>query len=105
MKVSFNWLQEHVDLSDLAVEQLCAKLTALGLEVASVERKGPTFKGVVTAKILEAAKHPNADRLRLCVVDDGSQKLSVVCGAPNAAAGLIVALARVGGSADDGELL
>ena len=104
MKVSYNWLREHVEL-DAPVERLAELLLQLGFEVASVERKGPAFRGVVTAKILEVVKHPNADRLRLCTVDDGSQKLSIVCGAPNVAVGQTVPLARIGAELPGGRKL
>lgn len=104
MKVSYNWLKEHIELT-LSVEELSARLLSLGFEVAGVERKGPQFRGVVTAKVLEVTKHPNADRLRLCTVDDGTTKFSVVCGAPNVAAGQSVALARVGAELPGGKKL
>lgn len=104
MKVSYSWLGEHVELT-LAPEELAKKLLSLGFEVASIEKKGPAFRGVVTAKILEVVKHPNADRLRLCTVDDGTQKLSIVCGAPNVAVGLTVPLARIGAELPGGRKL
>ncbi len=104
MKVSYSWLNEHVELT-LSPEDLAKKLLSLGFEVASIEKKGPAFRGVVTAKILEVAKHPNADRLRLCTVDDGSQKLSIVCGAPNVAVGQTVPLARIGAELPGGRKL
>lgn len=105
MKISYSWLREHVELQ-LPAEELAKHLLALGFEVASIEKKGPAFRGVVTAKILEVAKHPNADRLRLCTVDDGSaQKLTVVCGAPNVAVGQTVPLARVGAELPGGRKL
>src|SRR6185295_18127545 len=68
----------------------------LGFEVAGIERRGPTFSGVVVGTVLSRDKHPNADRLSVCVVDDGAQKWNVVCGAPNVGAGQTVAFARVG---------
>jgi phenylalanyl-tRNA synthetase beta chain len=104
MKVSLNWLKEHVAL-ELSAKELAPKLMALGFEVASIESKGPQFRGVVTAKVLDVVQHPNADRLRLCTVDDGAAKFSVVCGAPNVAAGQTVALARVGAELPGGKKL
>jgi phenylalanyl-tRNA synthetase beta chain len=104
MKVSYNWLKEHITL-DLPAQELAKKLAALGFEVPTIESKGARFRGVVTAKVVDVAKHPNADRLRLCTVDDGSQKFSVVCGAPNVAAGQTVALARIGAELPGGKKL
>ena len=95
MKISYNWLKEHADLS-LSVDDLCAHLLKLGFEVAERKRLGPTFTGVVVGRIVSRDKHPNADKLSVCVVDDGAQQWSVVCGAPNAAAGQTIAFARIG---------
>ena len=96
MKISYNWLKEHLD-HGLSGQELAARLLSLGFEVASVEHRGPTFTGVVVGKILAKDKHPNADQPRgLCVVDDGQQKWNVVCGAPNVAVGQKIALARIG---------
>jgi phenylalanyl-tRNA synthetase beta chain len=95
MKVSYNWLKEHVELL-LSPADLSERLLRLGFEVVAIERKGPDFSGVVTARVLEVSKHPNADRLSLCTVDNGREKFSVVCGAKNVAAGQIVALAVPG---------
>ncbi|HAM34818.1 MAG TPA: phenylalanine--tRNA ligase subunit beta [Elusimicrobia bacterium] len=95
MKVSYNWLKEHIAL-ELPAEDLADQLLQLGFEVTAVENRGPGFSGVVTGQVLAVDKHPNADRLSLCQVDDGTQKHSVVCGAANVAAGQKVALARLG---------
>ncbi|MBI5240617.1 MAG: phenylalanine--tRNA ligase subunit beta [Elusimicrobia bacterium] len=95
MKVSYSWLKEFLPL-DLPAQDLAARLPELGFEVASVETRGPGFSGVVVGHVLAKEKHPNADRLSLCVVEVGSEKYSVVCGAPNVAAGQKVPLARVG---------
>lgn len=95
MKVSLNWLAEHVELG-LSAEDLSKHLLTLGFEVAGRERRGPAFTGVVVGKVLAKDKHPNADKLAVCVVDDGAQKWNVVCGAPNVAAGQTIAFARVG---------
>jgi phenylalanyl-tRNA synthetase beta chain len=95
MKISSNWLKEHLD-HGLTTEALSAQLLKLGFEIAGVERLGPTFSGVVVGKVLAKDKHPNADKLAVCVVDDGAQKWNVVCGAPNVAAGQTIAFARIG---------
>lgn len=95
MKISSNWLKEHLDLG-LAAPELAAHLLRLGFEVAGIQHLGPTFTGVVVAKVVSREKHPNADKLSVCLVDDGTQKWNVVCGAPNVAAGQTIAFARVG---------
>ena len=95
MKVSYNWLKEYLPL-DLPAQDLAERLLQLGFEVAALEKLGPAFSGVVTGHVLTVEKHPNADRLSLCVVEVGSEKYSVVCGAKNVAAGQKIALARVG---------
>ncbi len=95
MKVSYNWLKEHLDLA-LTAEDLSVQMLRLGFEVAGIQRLGPTFTGVVVAKVVSREKHPNADKLSVCVVDDGKAKWNVVCGAPNVDAGQTVAYARIG---------
>ncbi len=96
MKISLDWLQEYVSWDD-DPQQLAAKLTAAGLNVESIEEFARTFPGVVVARVLEQGKHPGADRLSVCKVDDGSgEPVPVVCGAPNVRAGLTVLFARVG---------
>lgn len=96
MKISLNWLKEYVDLSDLTVEQVTDKLTTAGLEVDDIEDQGKVYDGFVVGYVKEKIKHPNADKLSLCVVNDGEQDLSVVCGAPNVDSGQKIVLAKVG---------
>lgn len=95
MKISFNWLKQYV-ACDLSPEELAQKLTLAGLEVEEMERIGSDVSGVVAAKVLKVEKHPNADKLRVCQVDDGQAIHHVVCGAPNVAEGQTVPLARLG---------
>jgi phenylalanyl-tRNA synthetase beta chain len=96
VKISLDWLADYVTWED-EPDALAVKLTAAGLNVESIERIEHTFPGVVVAKVLHREQHPNADRLSLCRVDDGSgETLQVVCGAPNVREGLTVLLARVG---------
>src|SRR5690606_16607561 len=77
--------------------ELAHCLTMAGLEVEEAEPAAPPFTGIVVAEIVSAEQHPDADRLKVCRVDDGSgDTLQIVCGAPNAAAGMKVPLARVG---------
>lgn len=96
MFISESWLRSLIN-PELSTEELCHRLTMSGLEVEGVESVAPAFSGVVVAEVKEIAPHPNADKLRICQVDDGSGELvQVVCGAPNAAAGIKVPMARVG---------
>ena len=96
MKFSENWLREHVDPA-LSSEELGHVLTMAGLEVETIEGIAPDFAGVVVAQILSAEKHPDADRLQICRVDIGQgEPLQIVCGAPNARAGLKAPCATVG---------
>ena len=96
MKISLDWLAEYVSWDDTP-EGLAAKLTSAGLNVESLEEFRQTFPGVVIARVVHREKHPDADRLSLCSVDDGSgDPVQVVCGAPNVREGLTVLFARVG---------
>ncbi len=101
MKFSENWLRQHVNTSATR-EQLAATLTAIGLEVEELTALGEQLDGVVVAKILSAEKHPQADKLQVCQVDVGqASPLQIVCGAPNARAGLVAPLAMVGATFGD----
>ena len=96
MKFSENWLREHVR-TDATREQLAATLTAIGLEVEHVVALGDGLEHVVVGQIVSAERHPEADRLQVCRVDAGTgESLQIVCGAPNARAGLKAPLAMVG---------
>lgn len=84
MNVSFNWLNERLDLSDHSIEQLDDLLTFAGVEVEGIEQKGLSTELVVVAQVKEAVQHPNADRLKVCQVDAGEGSLrQIVCGAQN----------------------
>ena len=96
MKLSEQWLREWVN-PPIDSETLGAQLTMAGLEVDSVTSAAPAFNQVVVGLITEAVQHPDADRLRVCTVDVGqAEALQIVCGAPNARAGIKVAVALVG---------
>ncbi len=95
MKLPLKWLRELVNI-DASVEEISRRLSVAGLEVENIERLAPNFEGVTIARVLDVQKHPNADRLNLCQVDSGTEKFSVVCGAPNVQAGMTAALAKVG---------
>src|SRR3974377_94376 len=88
MKFTLSWLQEHLDTHE-ALETIVDKLTMIGLEVERVEDKGKALGAFTIARVISAEQHPNADRLRVCMVDVGSgNPVQVVCGAPTARAGL-----------------
>jgi phenylalanyl-tRNA synthetase beta chain len=90
MKFTLSWLKEHLD-TDEPLEKLADKLTMIGLEVENIEDKAKQLSPFTIARVISAEQHPNADRLRVCMVDtgDGGAPVQVVCGAPNARAGLI----------------
>ncbi|HWU01352.1 MAG TPA: phenylalanine--tRNA ligase subunit beta [Novosphingobium sp.] len=96
MKFSLSWLKAHLD-TDATVEQIAARLNAIGLEVEGVEDPADKLKGFRVARILTADRHPNADKLQVLSVDTGDgAPLQVVCGAPNARAGLVGVLGLPG---------
>ena len=96
MKFSENWLRQHVK-TDATRDELAATLTAIGLEVEEMTVLGDALDGVVVARIVECAKHPEADKLQVCQVDAGNgSMLQIVCGAPNARPGLAAPLATIG---------
>ncbi len=95
MKFTLSWLKEHLD-TDATPEQIGARLTSIGLEVESITDPGAGLKDFIVGEVITAEKHPNADKLRLCSVSDGKDMLQIVCGAPNARAGIKVVLARPG---------
>src|SRR5207245_10975164 len=97
MKVTFNWLKNYVDF-DWSPEVLSERLTMLGLEVEGVEKIGGEFEGVVVAQVITKDKHPNADKLTLCHVNDGKGERQIVCGAQNFKVGDKVALILPGAS-------
>ena len=88
MKFTLSWLKEHLD-TDHSIGELADKLTMIGLEVERLDDKGKLLAPYVIARVVEAKQHPNADRLRVCMVDTGSgDPVQVVCGAPNARTGM-----------------
>jgi phenylalanyl-tRNA synthetase beta chain len=86
MKVTHNWLKQYVDF-DWSPEELAERLTMLGIEVEGVQKLGGDFEGVVVAQVVTRDKHPNADKLSLCRVNDGKGERQIVCGAHNFKAG------------------
>ncbi len=90
MKFTLSWLKEHLD-TDEPLEKLADKLTMIGLEVENIEDKAKLLSPFTIARVISAEQHPNADRLRVCMVEtgDSAAPVQVVCGAPNARAGLV----------------
>ena len=101
MKYSYNWLQELTD-TKLSPEELRELVTLHAFEVEGLEKVGADFAGVVVGKILEIAKHPNADKLQLTKVDAGDEILEIVCGARNIIVGDMVPVAMVGAKLPNG---
>jgi len=96
MKFTLSWLKEHLE-TDAEADVIAEKLTSIGLEVETVEDAGARLKAFVVAHVVSAEKHPNADKLKLCMVDDGSgSPIQVICGAPNAHTGMKGVFARPG---------
>ena len=101
MRVPLKWLADYVS-TDWTPGQVAERLTMAGLEVGTVEHIGASWDGVQVALVTDVQPHPNADRLRLVTVDLGTTTTTVVCGAPNVAAGQKVAFASVGARLIDG---
>ncbi|MFL5782555.1 MAG: phenylalanine--tRNA ligase subunit beta [Thermoleophilaceae bacterium] len=106
MRVPLSWLREHCD-PGLGTPEIAELLNLSGTEVGRIERAGvPDAAGYVVGKVLSAERHPNADRLSVCEVDDGSGGArTIVCGAPNVAAGQNVAVALPGATLPGGQRL
>jgi phenylalanyl-tRNA synthetase beta chain len=96
MKFSLSWLKDHLD-TQASLAEIVESLTKIGLEVEHVNNPADRLKDFVIAHVIEAKQHPNADRLRVCMVDAGNgQPVQVVCGAPNARTGLKSVFSPVG---------
>ena len=108
MKVPLPWLREYCD-PDLDVRAIEERLTMTGTKVEAIHHHGvPATDGFVVGRVLSAEQHPDADRLKVCSVQldgDGGEPVSIVCGAPNVAAGQTVAVARPGAVMPDGTKL
>ena len=84
MNVSLNWLNDHLDLANYSLQQIDDLLTFAGVEVEGIEQKGVPSDKIVVAQVKSAEQHPNADRLKVCMVDAGEDDLrQIVCGAQN----------------------
>ncbi|MGD9614039.1 MAG: phenylalanine--tRNA ligase subunit beta [Alphaproteobacteria bacterium] len=87
MKTTLSWLKTHLE-TDSSASEIADRLVMLGHDVEGVENRGAALTGFVVARVVSAEPHPNADRLRVCVVDAGAGEVQVVCGAPNARTGM-----------------
>src|ERR1700712_2357157 len=95
MKFTLSWLKTHLD-THATVAEVAAAMTRAGLEVEHVPDPGAKLAAFSVARIVEAVQHPNADRLRVCQVDTRDGRKEIVCGAPNARAGLTTVYAPLG---------
>jgi phenylalanyl-tRNA synthetase beta chain len=95
MKFTFSWLKQFLD-TDLQIEEICNALTAIGLEVEEVIDKKTPLSSFKVAQILEVTRHPEADKLNICKVDNGIEILQIICGAKNVSPGMKIVLASVG---------
>lgn len=97
MKVSTGWLADYTSIEGVTAEKLAEKITAAGIEIDGVERRNKGISGIVTGYVKSKEKHPDADKLNVCIVDAGQgEDLQIVCGAKNVDAGQIVPVALVG---------
>ncbi|MEX0297668.1 MAG: phenylalanine--tRNA ligase subunit beta [Kordiimonas sp.] len=95
MKFSLSWLKDYLD-TDASLETILETLNAIGLEVDSVNSPADKLAPFTVAEVLSAEKHPDADKLKVCKVSNGSEEMQIVCGAPNAREGIKVVLGRPG---------
>src|SRR3984885_1931197 len=95
MKFTLSWLKEHLE-TDADAQTIADTLTRIGLEVEAIEDRGAGLKDFIVAHVVSAEKHPNADKLKLCMVDTGADIVQVVCGAPNAHTGMMAVFAKPG---------
>lgn len=95
MKFTLSWLKEHL-ATEAEPAAIAERLTMIGHEVEAIVDRGAALKDFIAARVIEARPHPNADKLQVCIVDAGGRHVQVVCGAPNARAGLIGIFAAPG---------
>lgn len=96
MYISVNWLKDFVDLDNLNIDDVVQQFTLSCAEVEGVEYKGKDVQGVIAARIEKVEEHPTSKKLHLLEVNTGTEKLAVVCGAPNVKVGMVTAFAPVG---------
>ena len=96
MKITLSWLKDHLETSASVAEEITEKLALIGLDVEGVDDPAAKLGAFTIARVIEAKRHPNADKLHVCKVDTGSGTVEVVCGAPNAKTGMIGVFAPTG---------
>ena len=101
MKISLQWLREYVEWSG-SPQELADRLTQSGLNVEDVSEYIRSFPDVVVADVISREKHPDADKLSVCKVFDGSETNQVICGAPNIKAGQLIPYAQIGSKLPNG---
>src|SRR6185436_16717376 len=95
VKITLSWLKDHLETS-ASVAEITEKLASIGLDVERVDDPAAKLKAFTIARVIEAKRHPNADKLQVCKVDTGSGLVEIVCGAPNAKTGMIGVFAPTG---------
>lgn len=103
MLLSRKWLSQYMDVSDLCIEEIANKITSAGFEVEAIEQMS-SGTNLVIGEVLTCEDHPDSDHLHCTTVNIGDEVLSIVCGAPNVAAGQKVIVAKVGAVLPDGEI-
>ena len=102
MKFTFSWLQKFLKTKK-NLKDICEKLTLLGIEVSEIIDNQDTLQSFKVAQVVDVKAHPNADRLSLCKVNDGNNKLDIICGASNVKKDMKVVLAPVGTKIPNGD--
>ena len=102
MKITYNWLKEFIDISDLSPQEIAEILTNVGIEVDSVRYAAENLEKVVTGKIEKIEKHPNADKLKICQVNVGGEIVQIITGADNVFEGAVVPVALHGAKLPSG---
>ena len=95
MRFTLAWLKEHLDFQS-SVEDLCEKLTSIGLEVEELKNPKKNLEQFIVSEILDIRSHPNADKLKICDVNNGKEILKIVCGASNVKKKMKTVLASIG---------
>ena len=96
MKISLNWLRDFIDITEKDNQKIQDIITANSAEIETIEQQGDHLENIIVAKIIKLAKHPNADRLTITTVTDGTINYKVVCGGSNLRENMLVAYAKVG---------
>jgi phenylalanyl-tRNA synthetase beta chain len=96
VKVSLNWIKDYIDLKGIPTKEIVGKLTMSGIEVEEYFDENEVYKDFVVGFVKDKKKHPNADKLSVCIVNDGKEDLQVICGAPNVEGGQKVVFSPIG---------